>query len=268
MLARTSQVPAEVRDLKMTSRKTGILIGVALAIMVVAVAVNGTAVAVDTPYAASIVYKQTNTLILDHEDIKGWPDDVPDSDSRQFTGVMVSAGGSRVLFSACVYYTAIGTDCRPFLVDPDGTGLQDVSSVFPADIVSRSWGWGNMRINDDGSRFFIKVHRYDDSPYLDEVQIYYYDILGGASGRAEIDGFYPPGFDWFNINATGSRFYHGKYDNGPSEGLWYTNFGGTKTSIVDVGTLPCDPGTAYATISTVWASLAARPRATAIFSRG
>jgi hypothetical protein len=209
----------------------------------VALAATGMAVAESTSYPAPILYKQANTLILDKEDIKGWPADDPNSDYRQFTGVTVSADGSKVLFSACADYTAIGTDCRPFVVDPDGTGLLDASAVFPPDIKSRSWGWGNMRINDDGSRFFVMAHRYE-SGVIDERQVYYYDIPGGTAGRAETDGFAPPeAADWFNINSTGSRFYHGKYDNGPAEGFWYTDFGGSKNLIFDVSTLPCDAGT-------------------------
>ena len=218
--------------------------GLISTILVGAFVLPGMAVAVDTPYSAPIVYKQANTIILDKEDIKGWPagDPVQDSDDRQFTGVTVSADGSKILFSACAYYTAIGTDCRPFVVNSDGTGLQDASTIFPSDIVSRGWGWGNMRINDTGSRFFIQIHRYEWN-VIDETQVWYYDIPAGTVARAEADGFYPGNFDWFNINTDGSRFYHGKYDNGPAEGLWYTNSGGSKNLIFDVNTLPCDPGT-------------------------
>jgi hypothetical protein len=191
-------------------------------------------------YSTAIEHKQANTVILDREDLKGWPADAPNSDDRQFTGVTVSGGGTKVLFSACAYYTASGTECRPFVVDSNGTGLQDGSAVFPADLVSRSWGWGNLRINDAGSRFFVKVQRYE---YLviNEMQVNYFDIPAGTVGRAQTDGFYPDGAWWFNINATGSRFYEGEYDNGPSEGFWYTNFGGSKTLIFDVASLPCDP---------------------------
>lgn len=200
--------------------------------------------AVVTPYSAPIVYEQTNTLILDKEDLNGWPenDSQKDNDYRQFTNVLVSSDGTKILYSACAEFTDVGTECRPFVANIDGTGLQDASEIFPSDIVSRSWGWGNMRINDTGSRFFIKAHRYEFA-VIDETQVWYYDISDENVGRAEDDGFWPPGFDWFNINTSGSRLYHGKYDDGPSEGLWYTDFGDSKNLIFDVNTLPCDSGT-------------------------
>lgn len=236
----------------MRSRKIYMLVRAVLFMMVLSPVGNGTAGAVDTPYAAPIVYRQTNTLILDHEDIKGWPegDSQMNNDHRQFTGVTVSADGSQILFSGCAYFTDLdptGATCRPFVVNPDGTALQDASSIFPPDVVDPNWGWGwgNMRINDDGSRFFIKVQRYEWA-VIDEVQVYYYDIPGGTSGRAEADGFWPGGFDWFNINIDGSQFYHGKYDGGAAgRGLWYTNYGGAKNLIFDVSTLPCDPGSSF-----------------------
>lgn len=208
-----------------------------------AVVAAGSSPALAAWYSKTVEHKQTNTVILDREDIKGWPENDPDhmySNDRQFTGVTVSGGGTKVLFSACAYYTAGGTECRPFVVNSNSTGLQDASAVFPADLVSRSWGWGNMRINDAGSRFFVKVQRYEYG-VIDETQVNYFDIPAGTVGRAQADGFVGNGGWWFNINATGSRFYDGKYDNGPSEGFWYTNFGGSKTLIFDVASLPCDP---------------------------
>ena len=74
-------------------------------------------------YESKIVYQQSVTKILGRGDIS-WGDK---ADSYyKFGSVVVSADGSKVLFTGKCEFCDPG-EVRPFLVNPDGTGLKDLS---------------------------------------------------------------------------------------------------------------------------------------------
>jgi hypothetical protein len=200
------------------------------------------AAAISTPYPATIEYQQTITRILERADVR-WGG-VPADDYVDFRFVTASRDGSRVFFNvACPYCPAeAGYIHRPFIAGGDGSGLTDVSSIFPADLVSASWGWGNMRINDDGSRLFIKALGGSGN-----FTLYTRDNHSGQTTKACSNEFYPAAFDWFSIDGAGDHLYLGKYDTGWDEGLqryrrglYHAVRGGPYQWYLDINQLPCN----------------------------
>lgn len=200
--------------------------------------------AISTPYAGEIEHRQAVVRILERSDVI-W-DGVPAPTELQFEWVTASADGSRVFFNVrCPYCPGeAGYSNRPFIADSGGGGLEDVSDLFPADLVSAAWSWGNMRINDDGSWLFIET--LNNSGYN---HVYYRDNHSRQVAKACTDDFDPATFDWFGIDGTGAELYLGEYDAGWSEalqrnrrGLFYADVGGPAEWYFDIHGLPCTEG--------------------------
>lgn len=208
----------------------------------------GTTVAELTPYPGSILFKQTNTLIIERDDVK-W-EGVPEIDwYLAFSSIMSSLDGSRILFNAkCEFCSEAeaGYRNRPFVADAMGENIQDVSDIFPSDLANSWSGWRYMRINDNGNRIFIKAARNDGS-YYGTYSLYYMDLSTGEVQKSVSNDF---NSDWYTINKDGSRLYLGEYDEGyidvlgrKRRGLYYANLGGAMTNYLDLFNetppLPC-----------------------------
>ena len=195
------------------------------------------------PYEASIVYKQIITTVVDDEDtLSIWP--LPGGTSlwREFTNVAVSADGSKVTVRVCDRNSG-GDGCRLLLADADGASLEDISAIFPPDIVATTWGWGNIRLDNDGSNAFIRAQLSDGKVY-----IYDYDVATGTVATAVNHWWWSSAWDWFDTDHAAARFFVGKIDEGYDpglgrniRGLYYADHGATPVQYVDIfADLPCN----------------------------
>jgi hypothetical protein len=191
-------------------------------------------------YQAPVEYREDLVRILDRDDV-AW--DAPNAHRHDFASVQVSADGSTVLFNVTCEFCASGTGPanRPFLVDPDGAGLTDISDIYPSDIVSSWWSWGNLRINDDASDVFVRIQR--DIGYYGQHHWYAYDVTSGQRRDAVSNPFRNVGA---TINASGSRLYFAPYDAGFDDalqrrrmGFFFADQGGDDQQFLDVVQLPC-----------------------------
>lgn len=183
-------------------------------------------------YSSQIEFREDFVKILDRNDIV-W--DAAKPNYHNFSGIQVSAGGSRLLFNVTCEFCdpALGHKNRIFLANPDGTGLRDISNaLYPSDISSSWSGWGSLRLNDDGSRVFIRTHRNVGS-YYGEFHWYVYATGGGSRSDAIQNPFR---YLSATIDTDGSRLYFEPYDAGWSEalkrkrvGLFYADLGGAAT---------------------------------------
>ena len=192
-------------------------------------------------YPGNILFKQTNTRIMERSDVAwtGVPEDHP---YLRFGNIMSSLDGSRIFFNAACEFCPpeAGYSNRPFVADAMGGNIRDVSDIFPSDLVSSWWGWGNMRINNDGSRIYIRAQGDNGK------SLYYMDLSTNQVRKAVSNDFSSSGFDWFTINRNGSKLYLGKYDGGydtvlerSRKGLYYADLEGARNWYLDVYDLPC-----------------------------
>ncbi len=209
-----------------------------MATMILCLVLAGFATNSQAQHAAPILFKQTISQIVLRNQVMGWPAEHESSETRNFYSVFASANGAKVFFSVCEYYE---NQCRLFVVNSDGSGLQNVSAIFPANLVSTWWGWGNMVIKDDGSEVFIETGLDDAKTYIQ-----YYDTSSSVTGTAVSQWWWSSGFDWFTANSSASRLYTGKFDWGWSDGLGrnvrglgYTDRNGLAVQYLDIFTLPC-----------------------------
>lgn len=197
----------------------------------------------ETWYENEIVYQQAVTKLLKRGDIT-WSDK-PDN-YYKFRSVLVSAEGSKVLFTGgCEFCSP--AEVRPFLVNPDGSGIQDLYGMLPSDIVNRWSAWRNLTINDDASKIFFRA--FVETGYYDEQRLYVYDVgtetlsLGlNQQNIGSLDSAWR-----FRINEEGTLIYLDKIDAGwdpdlqkSRRGLFYAPTGGTKTWYLDVDDLYCE----------------------------
>ncbi|TVR58355.1 MAG: DUF4214 domain-containing protein [Candidatus Competibacteraceae bacterium] len=191
-------------------------------------------------YPAPIEFRADLVKILEYADVQwdphnnGWPG---------FDRVQVSAEGSTVLFNVkCEFCDpALGHKNRLFVVDPDGTGLRDISDIYPADIVNSWWSWGSQRIDDDASTVFLRTHRAIG--YYGQFHWYAYDLASGQRRDAVQNPFRNVEA---TIDATGARFYFSPYDAGwdaalqrARKGLFFADLGGPAQQFLDLRQLPC-----------------------------
>lgn len=227
------------------SRQSKLLVAAHLMLVSSLVAVS-TSVAESASYLGPILFKQTNTRIIERNDVRwiGVPEDYP---YLRFGSIMSSLDGSRILFNVACEFCPAGTGYsnRPFVADPTGANIQDVSDIFPSDLTSSWWGWGNMRINDDGSKIYIKAQR--DVGYYGLKSLYYMELPSGMVSKAVSNDFGSSSFDWFTLNKDGSRLYLGKYDEGYDDtlqryrrGLYYADLNGARNWYLDIFDLPCN----------------------------
>lgn len=203
--------------------------------------------AATTPYTGEILFKQTNARIIERDNIR-WAG-VPDEDVKylKFRTIMSSLDGSRLFFNVYCEFcdeAQSGYKNRPFVANGMGKNIQDISSIFPTDLTSSAYGWGNMRINDDGSKVFIAAQRDVGNERLDTV--YYMELPSGNTGKAVFDDFVANLFDWFTIDKKGDRLYLGKYDEGYDDslkrnrsGLYYADLDLSRNWYLDILNLPC-----------------------------
>jgi hypothetical protein len=204
-----------------------------------------TAGAADFP--SNIEFREDFVKILDREDVV-W--DNAKSVYHNFSGIQVSADGSRLLFNVTCEFcdSALGHRNRIFLANPDGSGLRDISTaLYPEDIVSSWWGWGSLRIDDDGSLVFIRTQR--DIGYYGEHHWYVYDVSTGRRTDAIENPFR---YLSATIDATGSRLYFEPYSTGWDDrlqrnrvGLFYADLGGGDQQYLDIVDLPCSTTNCY-----------------------
>jgi hypothetical protein len=195
------------------------------------------------PYSAQIEYKETITTIVDDQDTTTvWPLPGGTTLYRGFSTLAASGDGSKVVFRVCDLHSG-GEGCRVLLANADGSSLEDISAIFPPNIVSTAWSWGNLRINDDGSKVFIRAQLDDGKSYICE-----YDVGTGGTGTATGDWWWSSQFDWFDIDDDASRFFVGKHDEGFDpiagrniRGLYWSDYGSTRLQYVDIyADLPCN----------------------------
>ena len=193
-------------------------------------------------YSADIAYQQAITKILKRGDIS-WG--AHTDDYYEFGMVIVSADGTKVLFTGVCEYCS-PAEVRPFLVNPDGSGLEDLSAMLPADIVNRWSAWRNLLINDDASEVFFRAIIEDG--YYDDEYLYVYDLATENLQQAVSQEFSPFGTGWhFRIDTTGDTVYLDKLNGGYSDalgrdmrGLFYAATGGAKQFYFDIHDLDCD----------------------------
>ncbi len=195
------------------------------------------------PHAGPIVYKETITTLIDDDGTTAfWPLPAGTTLWREFSRVAASGDGSKVVFQVCDLNSG-GEGCRLFLLGANGTGIQDISAIFTPDLVSTGWSWGNLRINDDGSKVFIKAQLNDGKAY-----IHRYTVATGVTDSAVNHWWCPSAFDWFAIDDDASRFFVGKFDEGYDVGLdrnirgmYWANHDSTIVQYVDIyDDLPCN----------------------------
>jgi hypothetical protein len=193
---------------------------------------------------APVVYQQAVTKILQRGDIS-WGS--KSDDYYRFGYVAVSHDGNKVLFTgACEFCDT--AEVRPFLVNPDGTGLQDISDMLPDDIANRWSGWRNLIINDEGTKVFFRA--VVEAGYYDDEYLYAYDVGSGTTqlAVAKEGGFSPLASNWlFRIDTAGSKVYLDKYNAGydsalqkERKGLFYADTGGPMQWYMDLDDLPCE----------------------------
>lgn len=195
-------------------------------------------------YNAPIEYQQAVSKILKRGDIS-WGEKA--DHYYNFGSVIVSADGSTVLLTGKCEFCSPG-EVRPFLVNPDGSNLRDISGMLPEDIVNRWSAWRNVTLTDDGSKIFFRA--FIETGYYDDEYLFVYDVDSGTRSLAIAmdDGFSGFASDWrFRIDSTGSKVYMDKYDAGWSDtlekrrkGLFYAETGSTRQWFFDVDDLPCD----------------------------
>ncbi len=192
-----------------------------------------------------IVHQQAVTKLLKRGDVR-WGE-LPDSSYNYYKDVQVSAGGSKVLFAVGCASCDPG-EIRPFLMNPDGSDLQDHSGMLPDDITSPWDGWRNLAINDDASKIFFRASV--ETGYYDDHRIYVYDVDSSTRSLAlNQQNIGSLTSDWrFRIDETGSKVFLDKINDGYDdyleknrEGLFYALTGGTKNWYLDVDTLDCAP---------------------------
>ena len=194
-------------------------------------------------YENGIVYQQAITKLLKRGDIT-WSDKT--DSNYKFGSVLVNAEGSKVLFAGTCEFCS-PAEKRPFLVNPDGTGIQDLYGMLPADITNRWSAWRNLTINDDASKIFFRA--FVETGYYDDQRLYVYDVgpetLSLGVNQQSIGSL---DFAWlFRINEDGSLIYLDKINAGydselekTRRGLFYAPTGGTKTWYLDVDDLSCE----------------------------
>lgn len=191
-------------------------------------------------YVAPIEFRADLVKIVDRADIV-W--DPANTQYHNMQNVQVSADGSTVLFNVtCEFCSdALGPRNQLFVVDADGTGLRNISDIYPTDIVSNWWGWGSLRINDDASAVLIRTQR--NIGYYGQIHWYSYDLATGLRYDAVQNPFH-------NVeallNSPGDRLYFSPYDAGWDEvlkrsrkGLFFADLGGIPQQIIDLTQLPC-----------------------------
>ncbi len=195
------------------------------------------------PYPAQIEYKETvTTLIDDQGTLSVWPLPPGTTLWREFSRVAASGDGSKAVFQVCDLNSG-GEGCRLFLIGAGGTGLEDISAIFTPDLVSTGWSWGNLRINDDASKVFIKAQLNDGKAY-----IHRYNVATGVTDLAVDHWWWPSAFDWFAIDDEASRFFVGKFDEGWDpmlgrnvRGMYWADHDSTIVQYVDIyEDLPCN----------------------------
>ncbi len=199
-------------------------------------------------YDSDIVYQQAITKILKRGDIN-WGANT--DDYYNYSSVLVSANGNKLLFTGKCGYCYLGNpvepnEVRPYLVNTDGTGLVDLYDMLPSDITSRWSAWRNLLINDDASKIFFRA--FIETGYYDDQYLYVFDVASSIRSLAVDQKFGGLGSDWFfRINESGSRVYLDKYDAGWDEtleknrrGLFFADTGAPKQWYMDVDELSCD----------------------------
>lgn len=201
------------------------------------------AVAQSAWYKAPILHQQAVTKLLKRGDIV-WGD--LDYDDYNFGNVLVSGDGTRLLFTGNCYW-CVPSEVRPFLIDPDGSDLQDISGMLPADITNRWSAWRNLVINDDASKIFYRA--FVETGYYDDQRIFVYDIAStGLSLALNQQNIGSLDTGWrFRTDEKGETVYLDKLNAGydPAlkknrKGLFYNPTGGTKNWFLDVDDLPCE----------------------------
>lgn len=180
------------------------------------------------PFPAPLEYQQTMTKIFSEEDVQGWPEEYPEQE-RGFSGITVSKDGSKIGFY--VYMCWGSCYYRLYHANTDGTGLTDVTSLMGE---IPQWEWGKLKMNNDGSRFFVGkiIVQYIDTATNDIYPVFTND------GGWDADNPY-------FINYTGSRayFYNGKNEE---SALKYVDIGsGSYVPMMGLGQLPCETQCGY-----------------------
>jgi len=117
-----------------------------------------------------IVYQEAVTKLLKRGDIT-WG--TSPENYYIFKSVQVNANGSKVLFTGnCGFCSP--AEVRPFLVNPDGSGLQDLAGMLPPDITNRWSAWRNLIINDDASKIFFRA--FIETGYYDDERLFVYNV--------------------------------------------------------------------------------------------
>ena len=144
-------------------------------------------------HEAGIVYQQAVTKILGRGDIS-WGTKA--DHYYKFGGAVVSADGSKVLFSGkCEFCDP--AEVRPSLVNPDGSGLKDLSGMLPPDITNCWSAWRNMIINDDGSKVFFRATI--EAGYYDDQFLYVYDVASAIT-RLAVEEKISSGITWLSAS--------------------------------------------------------------------
>ncbi|WP_296781895.1 hypothetical protein, partial [Thiolapillus sp.] len=165
---------------------------------------------------------------------------VPGEDYLNFGSVVVSGDNSKLMFNVtCEFCQApAGFNNRPFVADTNGGNVTDISDLFPVDLASSWSGWGNMALDDDGSKAFISVLRSGG-----EKNIYYKDLSSGNNYYAVNSNDFSNA--WLNHDA--SALYLGKFDAGyddilkrHKQGLWWAQLGGAPRWYLDIHDMPCN----------------------------
>ena len=189
-------------------------------------------------YAAPVLYKQANVVLIQRKDVM-WTG-VPGEDYLNFGSVVVSGDNSKLMFNVtCEFCQApAGFNNRPFVADTNGGNVTDISDLFPVDLASSWSGWGNMALDDDGSKAFISVLRSGG-----EKNIYYKDLSSGNNYHAVNSNDFSNA--WLNHDA--SALYLGKFDAGyddilqrHKQGLWWAQLGGAPRWYLDIHDMPCN----------------------------
>jgi hypothetical protein len=192
---------------------------------------------------APIEYKQTLTVILREDQVRGWPEGNEDY-SRAFWDLANSADGTRIGFAVgCSignsYYRHLYT------ASSSGAGLTDLTAYLPAPVVSASSGF--LQMNDDGSRLFFR------HPWIGDATDFYYCDTGAPFCAKAV--FPQPGFTLavrghdfrkpYSIDHLGDTLFF-KHNAGWDEsakktqqGIYSAAVGGTPAQVMHLDELPC-----------------------------
>jgi len=203
--------------------------------------------AVSSVGAATILYKQTMTKILDETQFQGWPEG-SETWARYFNLLTCSQDGSRIAFRVETP-TYPGLDVRTYAANADGSGLIDLTGHFPSEI-DPLYSARNYQLDDTGSRLFFRFPQGGS-----DFNFYYFNLAtldcnlavlpagGETYAIHDLDGNRP--FSLTTIGGELTLYFRHRWgwwepESRYIQGIYRAPLGGYATKLMDINEVPGD----------------------------